>query len=55
MYVVCEEHLDTAIDEFIEAFEEAPDIYKLEDVTFTEWTAPPQCSYCSCRPIYLVV
>lgn len=55
MFVVCEEHLDEAIDDFLEEFEEPPDLYNLEDVTFTRWTAPPTCQFCDRAPKYLVV
>ena len=55
MYVVCEEHLEDAIDEFVDQFEDAPDIHLLKDITFTQWTAPHACHYCSLTPKYLVV
>lgn len=55
MYVVCNEHLDIAIDEFVDVYEESPDLYKLDQVVFTEWTAPSHCDYCKNNPLYLVV
>ena len=55
MYVVCPEHLEQAIDEFLDQFEDAPDIHILKDVTFTQWTAPLSCHFCSLAPKYLVV
>lgn len=55
MYVVCEEHLDQAIDEFVDDYEMPPDIHLLSEITFTEWTAPQYCHYCSHAPKYLVV
>lgn len=55
MYVVCAEHLEQAIDEFVEIYEAPPDIYILQEVSFTDWTAPSTCNFCSRPPRYLVV
>ena len=55
MYVVCSEHLEQAIDEFVEVYEMPPDLYELEDVSLTDWSAPSHCTFCDRVPIYLVV
>lgn len=55
MFIVCSEHLEQAIDEFVEAYESSPDIHLLSDITFTEWTAPHSCEFCTQLPKYLVV
>jgi CxxH/CxxC protein (TIGR04129 family) len=55
MYVVCEEHLEQAIDEFVEIYEDPPDLYLLEKVSFTDWHAPSRCDLCDHPPKYLVV
>lgn len=55
MFVVCKEHLELAIDQFVDEYEDAPDIYKLEEVRFTAWENPAKCEYCSEYPIFLVV
>ncbi|MTI93932.1 MAG: CxxH/CxxC protein [Firmicutes bacterium] len=55
MYVVCSQHLDQAIDEFVEVYESPPDLYLLEKVSFTDWTTPRHCDLCSQPPEYLVV
>lgn len=55
MYVVCKEHLEQAIDEFIELYESPPDLYLLEQIHFSDWVAPKCCDFCSGAPIYLVV
>jgi len=55
VYVVCNEHIERAIDEFVEVYESPPDIYVLKDLNFTDWTAPSHCDFCSAAPIYLVV
>jgi len=55
MYVVCDEHIEEAIDEFVEIYEMPPDIYILEKVSFTDWIAPRRCDKCNTPPKYLVV
>ncbi len=55
MYVVCEKHLEEAIEEFVEIYEMPPDIYFLEKVSFTDWTSPNHCDKCDMPPRYLVV
>ena len=55
MYVVCNDHLDMAIEEFVEAYEQSPDIYELNKVNFTDWTSPHICDFCDRQPKYLVV
>lgn len=55
MFVVCIDHLEDAIDQFIDEYEEAPDVYKLKDVRFTAWENPAHCEYCQQYPTYLVV
>jgi len=55
MYVTCEEHLEEAIDRFVEVYEAPPDLYLLENMSFTEWDQPATCDFCTKRPKYLVV
>ncbi|SDD85693.1 CxxH/CxxC protein, BA_5709 family [Paenibacillus sp. UNCCL117] len=55
MHVVCKEHLELAIDMFVDEYEDAPDIVDLEQVTFTEWTPPDHCERCKEAGRYLVV
>ncbi len=55
MYVVCADHLEEALDEFVEIYETPPDLYELERVSFTEWSAPTHCTFCNRPPVYLVV
>lgn len=55
MYVVCNEHLEDAIENFLETYEQTPDIYELEKVSFTDWDSPHSCNYCERPPKYLVV
>lgn len=55
MYVVCSEHLEQAIDEFVDIYEMPPDLYELDEVSLTDWTAPRQCTFCQRPPKYLVV
>lgn len=55
MFVVCSEHIERAIDEFVEMYEASPDIYLLKDISFTAWSAPACCDFCQDMPHYLVV
>lgn len=55
MYVVCGEHLEQAIDEFIEIYESPPDLYELKTLSLTEWETPSHCNFCERSPRYLVV
>jgi len=55
MYVVCNEHLDVAIEEFVETYEQPPDIYEIEKISFTDWTSPHTCEFCDKVPRFLVV
>ncbi|MGB9780824.1 CxxH/CxxC protein [Caldanaerobacter sp.] len=55
MYVVCEKHLEDAIEEFVEVYEQPPDIYRLDEVSFTDWLVPHKCDFCDEPPKYLVV
>lgn len=55
MYVTCNKHLEQAIDDFVQVYEQPPDLYELEKVSFTEWITPKTCDYCDHIPIYLIV
>jgi CxxH/CxxC protein (TIGR04129 family) len=55
MYVVCKEHLELAIDMFVDEYEDAPDIVDLEKVTFPAWEAPSCCERCAESGRFLVV
>ncbi|MBZ0193247.1 MAG: CxxH/CxxC protein [Candidatus Kuenenia stuttgartiensis] len=55
MYVVCEEHIEIAIDEFVNVYEVPPDIYILDKGFFSDWTSPNHYDMCDNPPKYLVV
>lgn len=55
MYVVCMEHIEDAIDEFVVEFEQTPDIYELDKVSFTEWESPDVCDFCKNKPKFIVL
>jgi len=55
MYCVCKEHIELAIDKFVDDYEDAPDIVDLATTTFTEWDAPATCDMCECIAAYLIV
>jgi CxxH/CxxC protein (TIGR04129 family) len=55
MHVVCKDHLEIAIDEFVDDYEEAPDIVDLQEVRFSEWDPPAHCEHCQGEARFLVV
>lgn len=55
-FIVCdEEHMEVALDEFVDEFEEAPDVVLLEQEVFHSWNKPVSCRYCGQAPKYLLV
>jgi len=55
VYICCKEHLELAIDHFVDNYEDAPDVYNLDDVTFTAWKAPNCCEFCQNESQFLVL
>jgi len=55
MYCVCKEHVELAIDKFVDDYEDAPDIVDLGTTEFTDWTSPESCDMCDAAAKFLVV
>ncbi len=55
MYVVCKDHVELAIDMFVDEFEEAPDVVDLEHTKFIDWEPPVKCQECDHEARFLVV
>ena len=55
MYVVCKDHVELAIDMFVDEYEDAPDLIDLEEVQFSDWTPPAHCDRCSQPARFLIV
>ncbi len=55
MYIVCMDHLEDALEDFVVEYEQSPDIYELEEVSFTDWQSPQKCDYCEKMPRFLVL
>ncbi|MFP4975138.1 CxxH/CxxC protein [Paenibacillus sp. CN-4] len=55
MYVVCKEHLELAIDMFVDEYEDAPDVVDLKETEFSDWDPPAKCAECEHNAEYLVV
>lgn len=55
MYAVCKEHLEIAIDQFVDEYEEAPDIVDLQKTRFAKWEPPAHCEHCEAAVLFLVV
>lgn len=46
MFVVCKEHIEDAIDEFLVDYEESPDIFTLEYIKQIDFKIPETCHFC---------
>jgi CxxH/CxxC protein (TIGR04129 family) len=55
MYVVCKEHVELAIDRFVDEYEEAPDLIDLQEVHFSAWEPPAHCEECQEAARFLVI
>ncbi|WP_115995371.1 CxxH/CxxC protein [Cohnella lupini] len=55
MYCVCREHVELAIDKFVDENEDAPDLVSLETAVFSAWTKPEHCEWCSNPAEVLVI
>ncbi|GAC41706.1 CxxH/CxxC protein [Paenibacillus popilliae] len=56
MYVVCKEHVELAIDKFVDEYEDAPDLVNLDEVEFSDWEKPVKCCMnCDQEAHFLIV
>lgn len=55
MYVVCKEHVEIAIENFVDEYEDAPDVVDLKETEFSDWDPPVKCAECEKHAEYLVV
>lgn len=55
MFCVCREHVELAIDKFVDEYEDAPDLVDLGTAKFSAWTAPEHCEWCDNKAEVLVV
>jgi CxxH/CxxC protein (TIGR04129 family) len=55
MLVVCKDHLELALEIFVDEYEEAPDVYALAATSFKAWAPPDHCDRCQQAPVYLVI
>lgn len=55
MYCVCKEHVELAIDKFVDEYEDAPDLVDLKTTSFAAWDPPAVCDMCDRPPEILVV
>ncbi|WP_082034132.1 CxxH/CxxC protein [Cohnella kolymensis] len=55
MYCVCREHVELAIDKFVDEYEDAPDLVDLHTTTFSAWEPPAHCDLCGKPAEVLVV
>ncbi|MUT67463.1 CxxH/CxxC protein [Paenibacillus sp. NEAU-GSW1] len=55
MYCVCKQHVELAIDKFVDEYEDAPDIVDLKQTEFADWDPPRCCDMCEQEAVVLVV
>lgn len=55
MYVVCKEHVELAIENFVDEYEDAPDIVDLKETEFSDWDPPVKCAECEKHAEFLIV
>lgn len=55
MYVVCKEHVEKALEDFVDEYEDAPDVVDLKETEFSDWDPPAKCIYCEQHGEFLVV
>ncbi|MGZ9585934.1 CxxH/CxxC protein [Paenibacillus marinisediminis] len=56
MYVVCKEHIELAIEKFVDEYEDAPDVVNLDENEFSDWERPIKCCMdCEQEAQFLVV
>ncbi|OMF25798.1 CxxH/CxxC protein [Paenibacillus sp. FSL H8-0548] len=55
MYCVCKEHIEKALDRFVDEYEDAPDVVDLKETQFADWDPPRKCDFCDEPATFLVV
>jgi len=55
MYCVCREHIEKALDRFVDEYEDAPDLVDLKETAFADWQPPKTCDFCGEAAAVLVV
>lgn len=55
MYCVCKEHVELAIDHFVDEYEDAPDLVNLATTKFADWEPPERCEWCDSPAVVLVL
>lgn len=57
-FIACAaDQLEVALDDFVDEYEEAPDVYKIDEVKqeLADWEAPHTCRYSKQPPVYILV
>ncbi|MDO3409690.1 CxxH/CxxC protein [Saccharibacillus sp. CPCC 101409] len=55
MYCVCKQHIEKALEDFVDEYEDAPDLVNLKETEFSDWDPPVQCAHCEQPAEVLVV
>lgn len=51
----CDEHLDMVIDDYINDYEESPDIYSVDDEDLEQELKVKKCKYCNEKAKYSIL
>ena len=54
MYVACAEHIEQAIDLYVDKHELSPDLHLLGSLSHKDPKTPAHCIYCTRPPVYLL-
>lgn len=55
MFLACDEHLDLAIDEFTEKYQEPPDLYLVSQIKDRVLEEDSKCTFCDQKAVYAVI
>lgn len=54
MFLACNDHLDLAIDEFTEKYQEPPDLFLVTQIKNQVFLGDTKCSFCGEEAVYVV-
>jgi CxxH/CxxC protein (TIGR04129 family) len=55
VFTVCMEHVEQAIDTYVNDYGQPPDLYRLDTVRFADWQPSGVCSFCNSKAVLLIV
>jgi CxxH/CxxC protein (TIGR04129 family) len=55
VFTVCIEHVEQAIDTYVNDYGQPPDLYRLDTVRFADWQPSETCVICKGKAVLLIV